>query len=247
MAGSRDDGINVDPEMAIKITDCSGLTKVLDPERHSTVPGDSSEPGERCGMTVDDGDERAMGGQCAEQPLSKALRTDVSSATGAASCCPACIQSVCRCDGKDPDVTATLCDPSCGSNGLRGNRSLIGDDDVGIGSGLPQPIGMQAASPMSRRRVPGRSPPSTILLLRRCEFLRHADRRKVDAFAKGDLYWPHDLEPYGPIECLRVSRRLAFERGDALVLGILFALAVDGPGHADAAMVGMGRKVADVA
>ena len=100
---------------------------------------------------------------------------------------------------------------------------------------------------MSRRRAPGGSPPSTILLLRRRELLRHAERRKVDAFARGDLDWLHDLKPYGPIEWLRVSRRLAFERGDALVLGILFAPAIDGPAHAHAALVGMGRKVADVA
>jgi hypothetical protein len=36
VAGSRDDGINVDPELAIKITDCSSLPKVLDPKRHGT-------------------------------------------------------------------------------------------------------------------------------------------------------------------------------------------------------------------
>lgn len=36
VAGSRDDGINVDPEMTVEIADCSGLTKVFDPERHGT-------------------------------------------------------------------------------------------------------------------------------------------------------------------------------------------------------------------
>ena len=70
---------------------------------------------------------------------------------------------------------------------------------------------------------------------------------KSTPYAKGDLDWLHELKPYGPIEWLRVSRRLAFERGDALVLGIVFAPAIDGPAHALAAMIGMGRKVADVA
>jgi hypothetical protein len=96
VADSRHDGVNVDPEVAVEITYRSRLTEMLDPERHCAVPGDGSEPGKRCGMTVDDGYQRAMGGQCCEQPLSKALRPGVPPGTGPTGRCPACIQAVWR-------------------------------------------------------------------------------------------------------------------------------------------------------
>ena len=64
-----DNRIGINPVVAIKLSNRSGLAEMLDAERTYTVAADCPEPGEGCGMAVKHGDQAAMPGQVRKRAL----------------------------------------------------------------------------------------------------------------------------------------------------------------------------------
>src|ERR1700676_5322387 len=60
---SRNDRVGVDAVVAIEIGNGAGLAEMLDAERPHPMAADRAEPGERRRMTIEHGDEAAMGRQ----------------------------------------------------------------------------------------------------------------------------------------------------------------------------------------
>lgn len=62
-----EDGVRVDAVVAIEVLNRAGLAEMLDTGRLDQVAMDTTEPGECCRMSVDDGDDGAIAGERREK------------------------------------------------------------------------------------------------------------------------------------------------------------------------------------
>jgi hypothetical protein len=67
--GRGHDGVRVDAVVPVEVADFSGLAEVLDAERTHPMTAHGAEPGERRRVTVEHGDDAAMGRHLGKQPL----------------------------------------------------------------------------------------------------------------------------------------------------------------------------------
>ena len=71
MSGGHD-GIRVDREVVVQITDRTGLAKVFNSQGDDPVPAHGPKPRQGQGMAVHHGDDRAMGRQVLHHPFNGA-------------------------------------------------------------------------------------------------------------------------------------------------------------------------------
>src|SRR5262249_54149287 len=102
----RDDRLGVDAVVTIEIGDRAGLAKMLDTERAYAVAGDGAKPGERRRMTIEHGDDGAMGRQLLEQPLDMGACMHQAALARPLRRGPAGIEAVGGSHRGQPDVTA---------------------------------------------------------------------------------------------------------------------------------------------
>ena len=92
-------------------------------------------------MAVEDRDQRAVRRQVAEQALDMAPCMDEAALAGAARGGPAGVQAIGRGHGEEADVAAILGHQADRLDRLARDRALIGDDDLAVRAGLPEPVG----------------------------------------------------------------------------------------------------------
>ena len=68
-------------------------------------------------------------------------RTSAATCAGAPCSGPAGVQAIRRSHSKHTNIAPVPCNPARCVDGFRGNRSLIGDHDLGVRPWFPQPIG----------------------------------------------------------------------------------------------------------
>src|ERR1051326_2148572 len=135
------DRVRVDAVVAIEIANFSGLTEVLDAERAHPVAAHGTEPGERCRMSVEHGDDAAMGRHFGKQPLNVAAGVNEPALARPARRGPAGVEPVRGGDGEEADVASVLRHQADGLDRFRRDRAGVGDDDLAIGPWPAQPIG----------------------------------------------------------------------------------------------------------
>src|SRR5689334_12819986 len=90
----RDDGIGVDAVMPVKLAKRSGLSEVLNTERPYPMAGHRTQPCQRRGMPVEDGDHPAIRRYVSEQPLDVRARVYKATFARALCCRPTCVEPV---------------------------------------------------------------------------------------------------------------------------------------------------------
>ncbi len=103
-----DNRFGVQPVMPVQIANCTSLAEVFDAQWDGLVPHDRPQPGQRYGVTVNQGDQFRMRGKRIQQCLDMRLRSLVAARTCPLRCGPAGIQSVGRRDGQNADVATRL-------------------------------------------------------------------------------------------------------------------------------------------
>jgi len=131
------DGVAVDAVVAIEIGDRAGLPEMLDPQRAHAVAGNAAEPRQSGGMRIHNGDEAAMGGKLAQQPLDVGARMDEAAFTRPLGGHPTGVEPVGRSDGQKPDVAAILGHEPDGMDRLGGDGARISDDDLTVWTRSP--------------------------------------------------------------------------------------------------------------
>src|SRR5258708_37382621 len=113
---------------------------MLDAERAHAMAADGAEPGERRRMTVEYGDDPAMGRTIGHELFDMRARVHEPALARALRRGPAGVEPVGRGDGKQADVAAVLGHQPDRLDRLRHHRPGIGDDDLAIGTGRAPPI-----------------------------------------------------------------------------------------------------------
>ena len=105
----RDNGVGVNAIMPIEIGQRSGLTKMLDAEWTYPMTRNSAEPRECRRVSVEYGDQAAIGRHITEQPLDMRTRMDKAALARALSRGPPCVEPVGGGYCEQADIAAVLC------------------------------------------------------------------------------------------------------------------------------------------
>ena len=142
---------------AIEVGNVTRLAEVVDPQRIGAVAGDPAEPREARRMPVDDGDERGIRGESAEQSLDVRPRARRSPGTGALRGRPAGVEAIGGGHGEQARPRAVLEDLRVGLARPRGAsgpaHTMAGSAVACSGGDDPVAAGQQVA--------PGESSPIT--------------------------------------------------------------------------------------
>ncbi len=133
--GGVEDRVGVDAVGAVKVGDVARLAETLDPERHDPARPDGAEPGQCRGVEIADRDQRRIWAQPRQQLLGRAL-----SVLGLRRA-PIAVQPAGRGDREQSRLRHVFKKLPVGGEGFGGDRTAIGDREIGIGAGLAQPIG----------------------------------------------------------------------------------------------------------
>ena len=134
------EALAIQTEVAVEIADCPGLAEVLDPMRDHPVPGHRAEPRQRRRVSVDRRDQRAVGGQLAEQRFHMRARLRIAARPVPLRRGPAGVEPVRRGHRQNPHVAPVLADHPRRRDGFVGHRALIGDDHRAVRPRLAQPV-----------------------------------------------------------------------------------------------------------